>query len=136
MLRPVLARSALLVVCTWALAGCGGGPTPDEQIRETLARFQRATAAHDYGALCDRILAPQLIETVKRIGLPCELALQKGFEGVRDPQLSVGAITVEGERASAQVRSSAAGQAPSEDTVDLVKVGDGWRIASLGAQAP
>ena len=132
MLRPVLARSALLVVCTWALAGCGGGPTPDEQIRDTLARFQRATAAHDYGALCDRILAPQLIETVKRIGLPCELALQKGFEDVKDPRLTVGAITVRHDTASAEVRSSAAGESPSQDTVELVKVGDSWRISSLG----
>lgn len=135
MLRPVLARCMLLVVCASALAGCGGGPTAEEQIRDTLARFQRATAAHDYPALCDRILAPKLIETVKQIGLPCEVAVQKGFEGVRDPQLTVGTITVKGDRATAQVRSSAAGQSPSQDTVDLVKVGDGWRIASLGAQA-
>ena len=37
--------------------------------------------------------------------------------------------------ATAEVRSSAAGQAPSEDQVKLVKVGDDWRIASLGAGA-
>ena len=86
-------------------------------------------------ALCDRILAPKLIETVKQIGLPCEVALEKGFEGVSDPRISVGTVTVDGDAATAEVRSSAAGQEPSEDTVRLVSVGDGWRIASLGRGA-
>jgi len=136
MLRPVATRPLLLVIAACALAGCGGGgPSDEEQIRSTLSQFQRATAARDYQALCDRILAPKLIETVKQIGLPCEVALEKGFEDVRDPQLTVGAITVKDDGATAQVRSSAAGQAPSEDTVDLVRVDDSWRIASLGTDA-
>ena len=78
------------------------------------------------------MLAPALIETVEQIGLPCETALEKGIEGVRDPRISIGAVTVDGDAATAQVRSSAAGQEPSEDTVRLVRVDDAWRIASLG----
>jgi hypothetical protein len=125
----------LLVVAACALAGCGeSGPTDEERVRSTLAEFQRATRAGDYRALCDRILAPDLIETVEQIGLPCEVALEKGFEDVEDPQLTVGAIDVRDDRASAEVRSSAAGESPSQDTVELVRLGDGWRIASLGAQ--
>jgi hypothetical protein len=135
MLRPVPTRPLLLVLAACALAGCGDdGPSDEAQIRTTLNEFQRATAAHDYRALCDRILAPKLIQTVEQIGLPCESALEKGFEDVRDPRLSVGTITVDGDGAKAEVRSSAAGQAPSEDTVELVRVGDGWRIASLGTE--
>jgi hypothetical protein len=136
MLRPVATRPLLLVLAACALAGCGdSGPSDEEQIRSTLAEFQRATAGKDYQALCDRILAPRLVETVKQIGLPCEVALEKGFEDVRDPRLTVGAITVNGDAATAQVRSSAAGQAPSEDTLELVRDGDRWRIASLGEGA-
>jgi hypothetical protein len=41
-------------------------------------------------------------------------------------------VTVKDGTATAQVRSSAEGQAPSEDTVELVRVGDAWRIKSLG----
>jgi len=69
---------------------------------------------------------------VEQIGLPCETALEKGFEDVRGPRISVGAVTVDGDAATAQVRSSAEGQEPSEDTVRLVRVDDAWRIASLG----
>jgi hypothetical protein len=133
MLRPVATRPLLVLLAACALAGCGdSGPSDEQQIRATLAEFGRATAARDYQALCDRILAPKLIETVKQIGLPCEVALQKGFEDVRDPRLTVGAIDVSDDKATAEVRSSAAGEKPSQDTVELVRVGDGWRIASLG----
>jgi len=136
MLRPVGTRALLLVMAATALAGCGdSGPSDEEQIRATLTEFQRATADGDYRALCERILAPELVETVKQIGLPCEVALEKGFEDVSEPRISVGTIGVQGDRATAQVRSSAAGQAPSEDTVDLVRVDDTWRIASLGGDA-
>jgi hypothetical protein len=134
MLRAVATRLLALLVCACALAGCGeSGPSDEEQIRSTLSQFERATADKDYAALCDRILAPKLVATLTQIGLPCEVALEKGFEDVREPRLSIGAITVnEDGSATAQVRSSAAGQAPSEDTVALVKDGDAWRIASLG----
>jgi hypothetical protein len=135
MLRPVALRPLLLVVAACVPAGCGeSGPTEEQRIRAVLDEFGRATAERDYRALCDRILAPELIETVQQVGLSCELALQKGFEDVEDPRLTVGAIDVQGERATAEVRSSATGEAPSQDTVELVRVGDGWRIASLETQ--
>ena len=135
MLRPVATRPLLLVVAACAVAGCGeSGPTDEQRIRGALAEFGRATAERDYRALCDRILAPELIETVEQVGLTCELALRKGFEDVEDPRLAVGAIDVSGDRATAEVRSSATGESPSQDTVELVKVGEGWRIASLGSR--
>ena len=135
MLRPVATRPLLLVLAACVLPGCGeSGPTDEEQVRSTLAEFQRATQAGDYEALCDRILAPQLIQTVEQIGLPCEVALEKGFEDVEDPRLTVGGITVRDRRATAEVRSSAAGESPSQDTVELVRVGEAWRIASLAGQ--
>jgi hypothetical protein len=137
MLRTVALRPPLLLLALCVLVGCGdSGPSDEEQIRSTLSAFGRATGERDYAALCERILAPKLVETVEQIGLPCEQALAKGFEDVRDPQLSVGAVTVEDDTATAKVRSSAAGQEPSEDTVALVRVGDAWRIQSLGDSAP
>ena len=125
-------RPLLLVLATCALAGCGQDrPSDEQQIRATLTEFERATAARDYRALCTRVLAPQLIRPVTEAGLTCELALQKGSEGVEDPHLTVGTIAVAGDSATAEVRTSAAGQAPSQDTLELVRLGDGWRIASL-----
>jgi hypothetical protein len=116
------------------LAGCGeGGPPPEDQVRSTVAAFGRATEAKDYARLCDRILAPRLIEDVESIGLPCEAALRRGLGRVKEPRLAIGRISVEGDRASAEVRTTASGQEPSRDTLRLVKVGGSWKISSLGS---
>ena len=115
------------------LAGCGEqGPSPEQQVRDAVAEFGRATAAKDYRALCDRLLAPSLIEEVESIGLPCEVALRQGLGQVRDPRLTIGRIEVRDDRASAQVRTTAAGEQPSEDTLELVDVDGSWKISSLG----
>jgi hypothetical protein len=135
MLRPVATRPALLVLALVLAAGCGdSGPSDEEQVRATLREFVRATEERDYAALCERVLAPELVQSVRQVGLPCELALEKGFEDVESPRLAVGAVTVNEDKATAEVRSSAQGESPSEDTIELVRVGEGWRIASLGAQ--
>jgi hypothetical protein len=114
------------------LAGCGGGPSDEQQVRRTLTDFVQATAHKDYTRMCEKLLAPQLVSQVQQIGLPCEKALQRGLGNVRDPRLTIGKVTVNGDRASAQIRTSAAGEAPSQDTIDLAKVDGSWRILSLG----
>jgi hypothetical protein len=125
----ILAALALAV-----LVGCGDqGPTPEEQVRATVTEFGRATAAKDYDALCDRILAPDLVREAESIGLPCEVALRQGLGDVDDPRITIGAVNVDGERASAEIRTAAAGQEPSEDTLELMNVDGDWKIASLGS---
>ena len=135
MLRPVATRASSCCSCSRARSrdAARAAPPTRSGSATTLSGVpardrRRATTRRS----ATRILAPQLIETVEQIGLPCEVALEKGFEGVEEPRISVGTSRVDGDTATAEVRSSAAGQAPSEDTVELVRVGDGWRIASLG----
>jgi len=115
------------------LVGCGDqGPTPEQQVRSTVVEFGRATAAKDYQALCDRLLAPSLIEDVESVGLPCEVALRQALGKVRDPRLTIGRVEVREDRASAEIRTSAAGEEPSRDTLELVNLDGTWRITSLG----
>ena len=129
-MRGVLAACA---VAAALLAGCGESePSAEQQVRDTVTAFGRATEAKDYQRLCDRILAPQLVEEVNQVGLPCEVALQQGLRDVRDPKLTIGAIKVTDERATAEVRTSAAGQTPSRDVLELVTVDGRWMISSLG----
>ena len=129
-------RLAAVLAAAVALAGCGdSGPTDEQQVRATLSAFSKATAAKDYQALCDNILAPSLIADLKKIGLPCEIALQQGLGDVKAPRLIVGDVKVNGKTATAQVRTSAEGQAPSSDTIELEHTDKGWRIASLATPA-
>jgi Prokaryotic membrane lipoprotein lipid attachment site len=126
-------RPLVLAVLAAALAGCGSsGPSDEELVARTVVDFGRATATKDYATLCDRLLSPSLIDDVEQIGLPCEQALRKALGGVRDPRLTVGTIRVDGDRATADIRTSAAGQEPSRDTLRLERVRGTWRIASLG----
>ena len=131
MLRPV--RSLAPALALLLLVGCGEqGPTPEEQVRATVTEFGRATAAKDYQALCDRILAPKLVEEVESIGLPCEVALRQGLGRVEEPRLTIGRIDVREDEASAEIRTSAAGEEPSRDTLQLVNLDGTWKISSLG----
>ena len=129
-------RRALVATLTAAaaLAGCGSGPSDQEQVRTTMDEFGRAISAKDYQALCDKVFAPKLIEKLTQVGLPCEIAMQRSFQDVQNPRLTIGKITVakDEKSATAEVRTSASGQTPSQDTVELEPVEDGWRVSSLG----
>jgi hypothetical protein len=128
--RPLVALAAAALAL--ALGGCGSGPSDSEQVRSVVLGFGRATAAKNYQKLCDDLLAPRLVEKIKTAGLSCEAALRKGLGSVRDPKLTVGRIAVNGDSATADVRTSARGQQPARVTLKLTKVGSRWMIASLG----
>ncbi len=118
-----------------ALAGCGGdgGPSDEAQVRETLQTFATAVEKRDYQTLCDDVFAPELLQGLGSIGLPCEIAMRTSLGEVEDPKLTVGNITINGKHARAQVKTSAAGQPPSTDTLELDKLKTGWRVSALGA---
>jgi hypothetical protein len=128
-------RRLLLLVLIPALiaAGCGG-ESDEEQVRSTLERFADATAKKDYQVLCDELFATKLVEEVRR-QVACELALKNSSLGeAQQPKLEIKRIKIESDsKASAVVRTSAANQKPSEDTVELIREGDDWRIISLSS---
>ena len=129
-----LACAVAFAVTALVLAGCGSRePSDREQVRSVLADFAAASAAKDYGTLCDRLLAPELLKGIQGIGLPCEVALRNSLGAVENPRLTVGQIDVTGSKARAEVRSSADNQRPSRDTLELVKLESGWKVSSLSA---
>ena len=131
MLRPVRRPIVAVLAISGALAGCGAGPSDTDKVHDVVEAFGEATAAKDYQRLCDELLAPKLVSDVESAGLPCEAALKQGLGSVSAPKLTIGAITVNGDAATADVQSSARGEKPSRDTLQLVRVDDSWRIASL-----
>src|SRR3954469_2374416 len=132
MLRPVRRPLAALLAVSGALCGCGGGPSDTERVHDAVEAFGRASAAKDYQKLCDDVLAPKLVSEVESTGLPCELALKQGLGEVSAPKLKIGTIRIDGDAATADVQSSARGEQPSRDTLQLLRVNnDSWRIASL-----
>jgi hypothetical protein len=129
------ATAVLLAAVSLALTACGGTKemSDRDQVAATVQAFGRATAARDYPRLCGEILAQELVTRIQQAGLTCRDALRTGLQGVRDPQVTVGTVAVDGDRATADVRTTATGQPPSVDRVRLVREGGRWRIASLAA---
>lgn len=136
---PVRYIGALAVAGLMAATGCGGsgGSGGEEKaVRATMTALQQATARHDYPRLCQKVLSRRLITSVTRIGLPCEVALEQGLGAVKDPEVKVGKVTVKGDRALAVVRTGAAGQASSTDTVELFKENGTWKVGTLSGAGP
>jgi hypothetical protein len=131
MLRPVRRPIVAVLAVSGLFCGCGDGPSDTEQVHDVVQAFGQASAAKDYQRLCDELLAPKLVSKIESAGLPCELAFKQGLGDVSTPRLTIGTIRVDGDSATADVQSSAAGQKPSRDVLQLVRVGDSWRIASL-----
>ena len=130
-----LAALAALAAVSLAAAGCG--KSDQQQVRDTLKRYEQATARQDYDALCAKVLARSLVNRLARVGLPCDQALRIGLGSVRSPKLQVIRVRITGALALALVRTSAAGQPASTDTIRLVRDGGAWKISSLsGAQPP
>lgn len=116
-------------------------PNRENEVRETLDRYEQATRDKDYQMLCDDLLAAELVEQIGRAGLPCEVALRIGLEERRNPRLQVLAVEVNGDQALARARTSAVGEPASVDTIRLARQDATWRIASLqqpgsGSQLP
>jgi hypothetical protein len=126
---PVVALLVLLL----GPAGCGSRePSDEEQVRDVLATFSKATETRDYQTICDDVFAAELLRGLREIGLPCQVAMRNSLGQVKDPKLTVGTVTIKGRTATAQVRTTAQGQQPSSDELQLVKRKDGWKVKALG----
>ncbi|WP_205698968.1 hypothetical protein [Conexibacter sp. SYSU D00693] len=128
MRRPAACLLAALPALT--LAACGKQSEP-ERVRSAVEGFAEATRTQDYQRICDDLLSHELVATVEEAGLPCELAVRRGLEGTKAPALEIQTIAVREGRASVGVRSTAEGQKPSDDVLELVREGDDWRISAL-----
>lgn len=127
----VAVYGGLLALAVFAVLVLRAGPDAEREVRATLEEYAEATRDKDYQRLCDELYARDLVERIRAAGLPCEVALRTGLENRQNPQLEVQAVEVSGDQALAKVRSSAAGEVPSVDTVRLVEQDGRWRVAAL-----
>jgi hypothetical protein len=102
-----------------------------DEVISVLQRYAEATRAKDYQTLCNDLLAESVLERIRSVGLPCEVALRTGLEDRKNLQLEVlGDVELHGNYAQGRVRSTAAGEATSVGTLRLVREGENWRIAT------
>ncbi len=118
----------LVLVVVFGALQLRGGRDDDAEVRAALQRYETASAKKDYQTLCDELFASSYVKQTASSGLPCEVALRTALKDIRNPTLEVLSVEVNGDRAAARVRGSAAGQVPGEDVYTLVREDDAWRI--------
>jgi hypothetical protein len=139
--RRRIVVAALAAACV--VAGCGadeegvvdGGPGADQQVRTAVAKFGIATRAKDYQEICGQLLADALVQKIEGVGLPCEAALQRGLGDVKNPTLEINEVSISHGRALVSIHTTAQGQPPSDDALQLVLEGRDWKIASLAGSS-
>lgn len=127
------------------VAGCGGKPgepststaarrapvvAPEQQVRQVIAAFGTATLRRDVTTICQKLLAPALVENLEQYGRTCESVWEKNLEGVVAPRLTVNTVRIIGTAAQADVTSKAIGEDPADVRLSLVRDAAGWRIAN------
>jgi ketosteroid isomerase-like protein len=106
------------------------GPDDEKDVRATLDRYAQASRDKDYQTLCDDLLATEIVDRIRNVGLPCEVALKTALEDRRNPTLTVLGVEVNGDQALARVRGRAIGEPAGTSTYRLVREDGGWRIAT------
>ena len=128
--QRIVVAGALAVVIIILVLSLRPGPNTDKEVRQTLDRYAQASRAKDYQTLCDDLLSSEIVDRLRSVGLPCEVALRTGLENTKNPTLTVIGVEVNGNQALARVRGVAVGQPPGTSTYRLVREGGGWRIAT------
>jgi hypothetical protein len=136
-MRPAL----LLCVLAMTLAACGGA-TPNDSAKHfkgaehavaaTVEALESAAGKTDGAKVCTRLLAANLLASLKARAIACPAALKEAFKDADTLDLTVEHVTINGTKASAKV-TSGTGSKKRTDTLGLEKVGADWRISSLTA---
>jgi dihydroxyacetone kinase len=131
---------ALLVALPLVLSACGqtskdsAGDFKGDQkaVAQAVEDLQSAGKKHDGAKICSTLLAPALVAKIKTASDgACDKVVKDALDDADSYELQVQKVTVDGANASAVVKSEG-GDKDRVDTLQLVKAGDAWKIATLG----
>jgi hypothetical protein len=129
--KPRIAVLAVLgVIVIIVVLSLRPGPDSEKDVRKTLDRYAEASRDKDYQTLCDDLLSKEIVDRIRSVGLPCEVAVRTGLEDRGNLRLTVLGVEVNGDQALARVRGTATGEVPGTSTYRLVREDGGWRIAT------
>jgi hypothetical protein len=132
----------LLVVLPLVLSACGQTSKDSAKdfqgeqkaVAQTVEDLQSASSKGDQGKICTQLLAPALVNQIKTASKDtCENAVNDALGDADTFELQVKKVAIDGDKATATVTSDAGGNKDRTDTLQLVKVGNGWKIATLGS---
>jgi hypothetical protein len=132
---------ALLVALPLVLSACGQAAKDSasdfhgdqKAVAQTVEDLQSASRKHDSSRICTTLLAPALVAQIKKAsGGDCDKGVKDSLSDADSFELQVQKVTIADGKASAVVKSEG-GDKDRVDTLELVKDGNVWKIATLGA---
>ena len=132
---------ALLVALPLILGACGQAAKDSasdfqgdqKAVAQVVEDLQSAGRKHEGDKICAALLAPTLVAQVKKAsGGDCEKGIKDALSDADSFELQVQKVTIADGKASAVVKSEG-GNEDRVDTLQLVKDGNVWKIATLGA---
>jgi hypothetical protein len=138
MRRPHLLRTVLVLAClplVLGAAACGTTTSTSDfhgtqrEVAQTIADLQSDVTSSDRKKICERDLAAG---AVAKLGgqKACEAAVKNRLAEIDSTELKVESVTVDGEKATAKVKSVYGGDKRLR-TVTLAKEGSRWRITAI-----
>ena len=130
-------RRLLVIAAALALSACGTASTSSDvrftgaqkDVADLVGKLATAGQRHDASAICNDILAKQLVTELKSAGGDCESEMKDAISDATDYDLQVRSVKVTGSNATAQVRQGDDGKV---STFTFVKEAGGWRASALG----
>jgi hypothetical protein len=135
-----VALAALAVVAVAAIAllvsrlsGSQGAPQITGAPRDVVAtvmQFESALANRDWAGICNRLYTKEARAAAG--GARCATTLAQSAGGLREPRVTIVSLIVKGQAATVTVAASVNGKRPVTDSIQLVREGGRFRIASAG----
>ena len=129
--------AAAFCIVALAVVGCGAAPKDsskdfkgDERaVAAVVENLENTARKEDETKICTRLLSPSLLEALRKQGTNCKTAVREALKDTDSFDLQVEDVTIRGAKAAVKVTS---GSDKKTDTLELEKVGDAWKISSLG----
>jgi hypothetical protein len=122
-----------------AVAGCGSTAKDsskdfkgDERaVAAVIENLESTARKNDEAKICTTLLTPSLLDALKKQGTNCKTAVREALKDTDSFDLQVDDVTIRGTKATAKV-TSGTGSNKKTDTLELERIGNAWKIASLG----
>ena len=138
-LTGVIPSLAGVLLAAVALTGCLPGSDEDpkpikgapKEVADVITRLERATQRRQFGVLCDQLFTPSARKRAG--GKECVTLLRETAKDVRRARIRLLDVRINGNRATARVRTTAEGQTAVEETINLVRDRGRYRISALAS---
>jgi hypothetical protein len=127
---------ACLLLCALGATACGTTTSTasfkgaEHEAAQTIADLQTDITSSERKKICERDLAAPSVAKLGGIKA-CETAVKNRLSEIDNTELTVEHVTIEGDKATAQVKSVYGGKKQIR-SVTLAKEGSRWRITSIG----